>query len=118
MERLNLEDFKKKYYPDIPQSQLAKMMDITDCEYTKIKTQQYSQTTSAFKKAYDFMWYNHKVKLTYDSIEYKLEKKYHNQILNLEMKLRQKDQEITALKNELSFHEEVNKVIRYIKNKL
>lgn len=118
MERLNLDDFKNLYYPDIPQSQLAKFMGISDCEYTKIKTQQYAPTTTAFKKVYDFMWDHFRVKLTYDSIEYKLEKKYHNQILNLEMKLRQKDQEIQQLKNELAFHDEVNKVIKYIKTKL
>lgn len=117
MERMTLSDFQKKFYPNVSQRALAKMIGITDCEFTKIKTQQYKPTTTAFKKTYDFM-IHHKVKLTYDSTEYMLEKKYHNQILNLELKIREKDQEIQQLKKELAFHEEVNKVIKYIKNKV
>lgn len=116
MLRMTLEKFKEQFYPQLTQTQLCGVIGITDSEFSKIKNQQMPHTAAAFKKCNAYMVNFHHIILTYDSPTYQVEQKYEKKVKTLERQLREANDKIYALEQQITFYEDLKKLIKHIKN--
>lgn len=114
---LTLEQFHEKYFPNLNKTQMAHKIGITSCAYSKITSNEISLNSIYVKSVNEFM-NQFELMLMLDSPEYALEKKYKKKIDSLEMTIRQKDQEINDLKNQILWYNNTNKDLKNIYNKL
>ena len=115
MIRMTLEKFKEKYYPNLSQGQLCQAMGISDSEFSKIKKQELPTSYDAFKKANTWMINMHQIILTYDSPAYVVEQKYEKKVKALERELREANDRIQELEQQIVFYEDLKKLIKHIK---
>ena len=115
MVRMTLEKFKEQFYPQLSQTQLCGVIGISDSEFSKIKNQQMPHTAAAFKKCNAYMVNFHHIILTYDSPTYAVEQKYEKKVKALERQLREANDRINELEQQIAFYENIKKLIKHIK---
>lgn len=110
---ITLEQFHNAYFKGKTKTEVAKILGISSSEYSKIKYGQISRNSEALARAKEkIKWYGYNLLLPNPEEQYII--KLQKEITNLKAELQDANYEISRLKNEILWYNNINPELKRI----